>query len=387
MEHEKRDFEEFHSNTLVVDSLFPTFLRPVGYSNEMKNRAKEQLEQNVDLDAILDEMSSLFEEELYRGDSVFWDWWDESGVDTIVTTVGDVEAVTPAQAYASAIMQIAGWNRRFDTFDNLIKVTSADCIREVHEKNRKGVILGLQNATSVTHDLSKLNILYNLGVRVMQITYNLRNSLGDGCTERTNAGLSEFGIKVIKKMNSLGILVDLSHCGEKTTKDAIEVSDSPVAFTHAFCRSVHDHDRGKTDSEIELLAKNDGYMGILILPDFITAGKPTLDVYIDHIEHAVGILGIDRVGIGTDYGTGAYTEEMQKLKRAQKKKEMEEIGISWDGWKPHHWHEEMPTMERYEDWRDFPNLTEALFERGFTETEARKILGENFVRVYQDSVG
>jgi len=387
MNQNKQDFDEFHNNTLVVDSLFPTFLRPVGYSKEMESRADELMRKNIDLDEILEEMSDLFEEELYSGNSVFWDWWDQSGVDTIVTTVGDVEAVSASQAYRSAITQIAGWNKRFDSFSEIVKITSAEGIQEAREKNRNGVILGLQNATSMNHDLGKLDVLYNLGVRVVQLTYNLRNSIGDGCTERTNAGLSEFGIKVIREMNEMGILIDLSHCGEQTTKEAIKLSDGPVAFTHAFCRSVHDHDRGKSDSEIRLLAENDGYMGILILPDFISDSKPTLDTYVDHIEHAVSIMGVDRVGIGTDYGTGAYTKEMQKCKRAQKRREMQENGMSWDGWKIHHWHEEMPSIEGYNDWRDFPNLTRKLLERGFTKAQSRKILGQNFVRVFQDAVG
>ena len=187
----------------------------------------------------------------------------------------------------------------------------------------------MQNAICLDSDLSKLDTLYNLGIRVIQLTYNLRNMLGDGCIERTDAGLSEFGIKVVNRMNTLGILIDLSHCGRQTTIHAIEASNSPVAITHASSQPIYPHARGKSDEEMRILAENDGYMGILILPDFITAGKPSCQTLVDHIKHAVDILGVDRVGIGTDYGTGADTPAMHLIKRKARQNEIRLYGGCW----------------------------------------------------------
>tara|TARA_B100000676_G_C18087763_1_gene856550 strand:+ start:2909 stop:4081 length:1173 start_codon:yes stop_codon:yes gene_type:complete len=383
----KIEAAKIHKNSLVIDSLFPTFMRPVGYSENMINRADKMMREGNNLKSISAEMAEIFEGELYLNNSPFWQWWIKSGVNSIVTTVGGLESMTPSDAFSSTVQQIAGWTRRFDSLKKLLKVTSADDLLESFKNSRYGVILGLQNAISLDNDLSKLDILYNLGVRVIQLTYNLRNMIGDGCLERTDAGLSEFGIKVVKRMNSLGILIDLSHCGRQTTIDAIKASNAPVAFTHASCQAIYPHARGKSDEEMRILAENDGYMGILILPDFISEGKASCQTLVDHIKHAVDILGVDRVGIGTDYGTGADTSAMQILKRKERENEIRLHGRSWDGWEAHHWHEEMPIMEDYMDWRDFPNLTETLLKNGFSEKDTRKIIGKNFFRIFQNTVG
>ena len=387
MDKIKIEAAEIHKNSIVIDSLFPTFMRPVGYSDSMYNRADEMLNEGHNLKSISSEMAEIFERELYIHGSPFWDWWLKSGVNAIVTTVGGLESMAPSEAYASTVQQIAGWTKRFDSLKKLLKVTCGDDLQEAFNSSRYGVVLGMQNAICLDSDLSKLDTLYNLGIRVIQLTYNLRNMLGDGCIERTDAGLSEFGIKVVNRMNSLGILIDLSHCGRQTTIDAIEASNAPVAFTHASCQAVYPHARGKSDEEMRILAENDGYMGILILPDFITAGNPSGQTLVDHIKHAVDILGVDRVGIGTDYGTGADTPAMQLLKRKERENEISLYGRSWDGWEAHHWHKEMPIMEDYRDWRDFPNLTMALLKNGFSEIDTKKIIGQNFLRVFQNAVG
>ena len=160
-----------------------------------------------------------------------------------------------------------------------------------------------------------------------------------------------------------------------------------MAFTHASCQAVYEHARGKSDEELKILAENDGYMGILILPDFISAEKPSCQTLVDHIKHAVDILGVERVGIGTDYGTGADTSVMQLLKRKEREDEISLHGRSWDGWEAPHWHKEMPVMQDYRDWRDFPNLTETLLKNGFSEVDTKKIIGKNFLRIFQNTVG
>lgn len=386
MSGEEEKAIRIHKESLIIDTLSPTFfLRPLGYTEKMRTRMKEMLDKGEPLSEIRSEMTEIFNEQLYEGETDYWRWWEESGVDVVHTTLGEVEGVTPPLAYESAIDQIAGWTKRFDAFDQLIKVTNSKDIQEARAAGKYGVILGFQNSHHIMRDLGKLELFYNLGIRIMQLTYNLRNNIGDGCTERTDAGLSEFGVRVVKKMNELGMLIDLSHSGYQTTMDAIELSDDPVIFTHTFCRSVYDHDRGKGDDEIKALAENNGYMGILLLPDFIAAKEASLDDFLDHLEHAIDILGIQGVGIGTD--SGADAELLDRLGRENRWKEIEEKGITERGWRAQHFNKVLTEVRGFKEWRDFPNITKALISRGFNEGEIKRILGENFLRIFEEVVG
>src|SRR5262249_54940219 len=153
--------------------------------------------------------------------------------------------------FREAMDNIAAWLRRFETYrDTLIPIHTVADIQRAKEAGQVGIILGWQNASPIENDLSRLALFYALGVRVIQITYNERNLLGNGCYERTDEGLSHFGVDAIREMNRLGILIDLSHVGDHTTLDAIEVSEKPVAFTHANARAFFDHPRNKTDEAL-----------------------------------------------------------------------------------------------------------------------------------------
>ena len=172
--------------------------------------------------------------------------------------------------------------------------------------------------------------------------------------------------------------MDLSHCSEPTTLDAIEASEVPVAVTHAFCSSVFDHDRGKSDEVIRLLGERHGYFGVLCVPFFITDDpSPTLDHFIAHLEHVVGLIGPERVGIGTDWGVelppslvGAMNEEMRRFGfRAEHR-------VDWGA-----------TLGGYERWQRWPNITRALVDRGYSDEEIVGFLGGNFLRVFEQAVG
>jgi len=161
-------------------------------------------------------------------------------------------------------------------------------------------------------------------------------------------------------------------------EEETDYSDQPVAFTHTFSRSVYDHDRGKLDDEIEALAENDGYMGILLVPDFINSEEPSLDDFFDHLEYAIDIMGIDRVGIGTDTGTGAYEKPVKKLSREQMWEQIRKQGVSDVGWRESHFNEGITELADYNGFRDFPKITEGLVSRGYKESDIKKILGNSF---------
>lgn len=180
--------------------------------------------------------------------------------------------------------------------DIIVKATCVEDVRRAKREGKHAIMWNFQNTVlfgggvDVERELDNIDFFYHLGVRVVQLTYNLRNFVGDGCTERYQSGLSYFGIKVVERLNKLGMLVDVSHCGHQTTMDAIEVSKDPVVATHTACKGVHFHNRNKTDEEMQAIAEKGGYVGILREQPFI-GGKGTIKEILDHIDYAVDLIG------------------------------------------------------------------------------------------------
>lgn len=280
----------------------------------------------------------------------------------------------------AALRDLATWQKRFEQYpDRLLKVLSAEDIRRAKETRRVGVLLGFQNATMIETDLANLDTLYALGTRCIQLTYNERNLLGDGCTERTNAGLSDFGVAVVERMNALGIVVDLSHCGEATTWDAINLSRQPPAFTHTMCRALYDHVRAKSDAQLKALADKGGVVGIVMLGYFVgPAADTSLEDYLRHIDHAVKVAGIDHVGLASDYSLrgiqATATRESWYLPRLKTFKPS--YRVRWPPWIP-----ELDPPERYR------SIAHGLARRGYSTAAIEKILGENWVRYFKDVFG
>ncbi|MFB6299954.1 MAG: dipeptidase [Halobacteriales archaeon] len=303
--------------------------------------------------------------------------YEAAGVNLVSATMGSLDRTLP---FREGVRQdLARWQMRFDTVDWLTKVTTPAQARAVVANDEVGVILNVQNGgAAIDGDVDELDVLYNSGIRIVQLTYNTQNLVGTGCTERVDAGLSNHGVEVVGHLNDRGMVVDLSHCGTQTTLDGIEVSNRPPAVTHAFCRALADHDRGKTDAELKALREADGYMGIVAVPFFLAPGEddPDFEVFFEHLEHAVDILGIDRVGIGTDWGS--WTPELPAPLH-------EGIAASFAsmGFREEHGvtiGEGFGPLQRYEDW---PAIKKGLSERGFTDEEIEGILGKNFLAYWE----
>ncbi len=225
---------------------------------------------------------------------------ERSGLTMIETTLG--APGDPPFGYEQAVQDIASWHGNFNRYpDRVIHVRRSTDILEAKRIGKIAVMIGFQNATHLQHDLSNVEFFYNLGIRQMQLTYNSLNALGAGCTERVDVGLSDFGVEVVRKMNELGMLVDVSHTGVRSTLDAIDVSSTPIVFSHSNCRALCDNPRCKTDEQIKRLASRGGVMAITTV-NFFVSKKPrsTLDDYINHIQHVAELVGVDHVGIGTD---------------------------------------------------------------------------------------
>ena len=291
---------------------------------------------------------------------------------------GNVTAINATIAvwehYTETMDNIKGWLRRFrERSDTVSQVTTVQDILDAKATGRTGVIFGWQNATPIENDLDRLELFHRLGVRVIQVTYNERNLLGNGCWERNDEGLSNFGMDAVREMNRLGILIDLSHVGDRTTLDTIELSEVPVACTHANARSFVDNRRNKTDDALRLLAEKGGVVGATAWPPFLRKGwESTLADFGDAIEDMVERVGVDHVGIGTDYTQDQTSEWFDVL-------------MSQQGTKFSPRRLEYPDVPAHPEGLETPdkmsNIATELLGRGFSDEDVSKILGGNWLRL------
>ena len=332
--------------------------------------------QIADVDALFNGsivVDALSADENWDAPDPIFDAYKKAGVTAIHTSLAN-------RNLSVATRDLAEWQARFERWpDRLLKIARGAQIEEAKKTGRMGVLLGFQNATIVENDIRNLDTLYQAGTRCIQLTYNSRNLLGDGCTERTNAGLSDFGVAVVDRMNQLGIVVDLSHCGEATSRDGIAVSKRPPAFTHTMCKAIYDHVRAKSDDLLKALADKGGIVGIATLGYFIgPTAAATFDDYLRHVDHAVKVAGIDHVGLASDYSIrgieATHTRESWYVPRLTSFKPVYRVR-----WPP--WIKELDPPER------FRNIAHGLSKRGYGSAQIEKILGGNWARYFADVLG
>ncbi|MBV7534863.1 dipeptidase [Duganella sp. sic0402] len=304
-----------------------------------------------------------------------------SGLSAFNMTIGYVFG--SGDPYEKSVADVRAWNAFIQKKSaDLLLVRSAGDIRRAHAERRIGVILGFQNAAMMGKDARRVEVFAKGGVRVIQLTYNGPNQLGDGAMVPTNRGLTPFGHDVVAELNRNRILVDLSHSGEQICLDASDASKSPIIISHTGCRAVADLPRNKTDKELRMVAEKGGFVGIYFMPFLAIGRQPLAADLIAHIEHAIHVCGEDHVGIGTDgsvpqidnmaaYLTGLEDEVRQR--RA--------AGISAPGERP----DIVPFLPDLMGRNKFLKLADLLAKRGHSSSRIEKILGTNFLRV-ADSV-
>ena len=276
-----------------------------------------------------------------------------------------------ATAYDDALEFIAAWSGFAGRNSHVFSlVGKADDLDAAKAKQKIAVIMGLQNADEF-REPKDVKAFYQLGLRCAQLTYNSQNLLGSGSTERVDGGISDYGEQIIKSMNEVGMLVDVSHSGDKTTLDAIELSPKPIAFTHSNCRALNNHPRLKTDEAIRKLAAKGGVMGITGVRMFVKDRDPTtVEDIVDHIDHVVKLVGIDHVGIGSDCDLMGYDhmppDQYKQLKAGYKASYAFRDKIDTDG---------------FDHPRKVYDLTAALIRRGYSDANIQAILGGNFRRL------
>lgn len=305
----------------------------------------------------------------------FFERCEEGGVSSVNHTV-----TSPGNGFVESILEVNECRRWLEAnAEKGALALSADDIRVAKDRNRVAVILGPQDASLIEDELAYLEIFYDLGVRIVQLTYQTRNLLGDGCGEKNDGGLTLLGYDVVKHMNELGMLVDLSHCGWQTSADAIEASSAPVVFSHSNPYAITPHVRNKSDDLIRALADKGGVMGITTFTPItsVEPGKrPSVVDVVTHIDYVADLVGIDHVGVGFD-----LNENMTRESTARLRAKHPELYYYTDGSGSFDY-EEVHT-EGLSSVACFPELTRALIARGYSDADIVKILGGNFLRVFE----
>jgi membrane dipeptidase len=265
------------------------------------------------------------------------------------------------------------WHNLVESQAKLLHATSVQDIERAKEQGKIALIFGFQSAEPIEGNVDLLKVFHALGVRIVQLTYQRRNLVGDGAGERTNCGLSSFGVKVVECLNKLKMVVDLSHAGERTSMEAMEVSKEPVVFSHAGMRGVFDHTRNLSDVQVKALAERGGVIGIVGYSTFLShqaAEKgASMEDYLDHVDYAVNLVGVDHVGIGLDSRPDTIIQEdVEASARAHPS-----LGVT------------APMRYRYviRSITDTVDITKGLVARGYSDQEIEKILGLNFLRVFR----
>ena len=292
----------------------------------------------------------------------------DSGINVFHPAVG----LGGANAYEQALEFFSRWNAFIAGSDErLMRIDSVQDFARVKASKKIAVILGLQNAQHFRRP-DDVNFFYNLGQRVSQLTYNSRNLIGNGATERRDEGISDFGAAIIDRMNKVGMAIDVSHCGDRTTLDAFELSKKPVLITHSNCRVLaNGHPRDKTDEAILAVKKSGSVIGITGVRMFVRDREPTtIEHALDHFDHVSKLIGPEHLGVGSDidlYGYDAMPAELNKQLRA--------------GYKGSYGFREKIDIEGLNHPRRMFDLAEGLIRRKYSDANIEGILGGNFRRV------
>jgi membrane dipeptidase len=339
-------------------------------------RAVSLIERSVVIDMLspLSINSAVYSKWLQNPDTFTeeeWKRYQMSGINIFHPSFG----IGGVNAYETVLRFFASWNSFLANHDRLfMRVDSAEDLSRVKGSGKIGLILGLQDSDHFCR-VADVNYFHSIGQRVSQLTYNSRNLIGSGSTERSDGGLSDFGVSIVERMNKVGMAVDVSHCGDRTTLDAFDASEKPVLITHSNCRAfVPGHPRCKTDEAIRKMASTGGVMGITGVRMFVRPEEPTtIEHAIDHFDHVAKLVGVEHVGVGSDSDLDGYDDlppaMIQSLRR---------------GYKESYGFREKIDIEGLDHPKRMYDLTEGLCRRGYTDADIEGILGGNFKRVLSE---
>ena len=300
---------------------------------------------------------------------------------------GEVSAVHVTVAYhenfRETVLNLEAWNRYFEQFPELIfRGEDAEDVLTAMESGRTAIFFGLQNPSAMEDDIGLLEILHTLGIRFMQLSYNNQSLLATGCYEGEDRGIGRFGRQVIREMNRIGMVIDMSHSAERSTLEAIELSDRPITISHANPAFWHPALRNKSDGVLEALCSSGGMLGFSLYPHHLKDGsKCSLESFCEMIAETAERYGVEHLGIGSDLCQDQPDSVVMWMRNGRWSKELDfgEGSAAAPGFP------EQPQWFR--DNRDFGNIAQGLLGVGFSEAEKDAILGGNWLRFYRESFG
>ncbi|WP_051791644.1 dipeptidase [Amycolatopsis jejuensis] len=286
---------------------------------------------------------------------------------------------SPHAEFEAALAEIAAGLEVIERHaDRLLLVRRVADIAEAKRTGRVAVILGPQNLRPAHPGKFAIRVLSELNVRICQLTYNERNLYGDGAAEPADAGLSVAGRDAIEEMNRLRMVVDISHCGDRTTREAIDASAHPVVITHANARALHPSPRNKTDGHLRALAARGGVIGLALWSPMLRFDRwPDVGDFVTHVKYVADLIGPEHVGIGTDHNESADLEEWTRNSSRGSGRYQSVTGRMGD-WYTY----ETRCARGGSSVLNLPAVTEAIAASGFTSEEMKGILGGNFLRVF-----
>jgi membrane dipeptidase len=324
------------------------------------------------------DLPPLFDGLVFRGEG-FNELVASSGLAAMHVTAGDFLSDFP-----TVCEQVLAWHAhlRRDA-DTLFAIESTDDLAQIGSDGRTGVILGLQNAEVLGGRIERLEYLWHVGIRVLQLTYNEANSVADGCLESRDAGLTRFGRQVVFACNSIGMLVDVSHVGRQATLDAAAISRQPIVASHANRSALAQSPRNKDDDELRAIAASGGMIGVSPYGPICWQGngRPTAETFLAQLESMVELVGEDSVGIGTDYSAMSHTNAVDEVLSRSSERYPEIFGPYVDAFGGTLTARYCEGLETLAAW---PTIGRLVMGAAFRSDVAQKLLGANWMRIYRE---
>jgi microsomal dipeptidase-like Zn-dependent dipeptidase len=319
----------------------------------------------------------------YRIDGLQYNNWSPKIFEQM--RAGGVDAVHVTIAYhenlRETIHRIEQWNRWFELYPQLIRLArSGDDVRQAREHGQTAIIFGFQNPSPIEDDIGLVEIVHTLGARFMQLTYNNQSLLASGCYEAVDSGVTRMGQQVIKEMNRVGLVIDMSHSGERSTLEAIDLSARPIVISHANPHAWAPALRNKSDAVIRALAARGGMFGFSLYPHHLkNKSACTLDDFCAMVARTAEMVGVEHLGLGSDLCQDQPDSVVEWMRKGRytKADDFGEGSASHPGFPP------MP--EWFKDNRDFNNIAQGLAQVGFSQAEVDALMGNNWLRFFDDN--
>lgn len=372
---------ELHRNSVVIDCY--GFMPRAAVDGAAITAAIEGEASPLEIQDLQEDMSMTRFVDNDREREEFMNAWRASGVTCVIQNAGE-----EGNEIHRLLKRLSRFTYSTDMLRDFVsKAVLPDDIVSVKKANRHALYFtgnGIpmpQDWVSVEEELRYIRMFFQLGIRMMHLTYNRRNMIGDGCGESTDCGLSDFGRAVVREMNKVGVIVDIAHSGWQTSLEAAQLSEKPMVASHTTAAALHHHFRAKPDNVIRAIADTDGYIGICCIPRFL-GETGDIAAMINHIDYVAKKFGVDHVAIGTDiaYTSQYASEENRKIIPYRQPR------IRWEALWPPDDFVETAAMRQSMAWTNWPLFTVGLVQRGYSDDNIQKILSGNVLRVAREAL-